>query len=275
MAKDFKKMLEFPHGPEIKSDRQFIVALARGLEVLRAFEPGDGLLGNQEIAARVNLPKPTVARITHTLTTLGYLEHNPRLEKYSLGTPVLSLGYACLSNIGVRSIARPHMQELADHANISVALGSRDRLNLTYLELAHGSSMVSLRLDVGAKIPIARSAMGLAYLYALPQQERDFFIDAIKKLDPKEFPKFKKRLNAAFKELDEHGFCVSLGVFERTVNGVGAPLRLPDGSTIYSLNCSGPSFQLTEERIREDVGPRLAVAVGNIEADMLRWPMPA
>jgi hypothetical protein len=45
------------------TDRSFVVALSRGLDVLRAFRPNDGLLGNQEIAARTNLPKPTISRL--------------------------------------------------------------------------------------------------------------------------------------------------------------------------------------------------------------------
>ena len=43
-------------------DRQFVTALARGLDILRAFHAGEGMLGNQEIAHRTGLPKPTVAR---------------------------------------------------------------------------------------------------------------------------------------------------------------------------------------------------------------------
>jgi DNA-binding IclR family transcriptional regulator len=273
LAKAFKTLLALPGPEEEKTDRQFITALARGLEVLRAFEPGDGFLGNLEIAERTRLPKPTIARITHTLTTLGYLDYNRRLEKYALGTPVLSLGYACLSNIGLRRVARPHMQELADFANISVALGNRDRLNLAYLELAHGSATVSLRLDVGARVPIHRSAMGMAYLHALPPAEREFLVDAIRKHDEKEFPKFKKRLSAAFKELDATGYCVGLGLYERTVNGVGAALRMREGGSIYAFNCSGPSFQLTEEFIRSQVGPRLVTMVQNIELDLLHQPV--
>ena len=48
-------------------DRQFVTALARGLEILRCFQAGDPALGNQDIAERTGLPKPTVSRLTHTL----------------------------------------------------------------------------------------------------------------------------------------------------------------------------------------------------------------
>ena len=36
--------------PAESKDRQFVTALARGLEILRCFGPGDRHLGNQEIA---------------------------------------------------------------------------------------------------------------------------------------------------------------------------------------------------------------------------------
>jgi len=71
-------------GKKVATDRSFVVALSRGLDVLRAFHPNDGLLGNQEIAARTNLPKPTISRLTYTLTKLGYLTPVPRFEKYQL-----------------------------------------------------------------------------------------------------------------------------------------------------------------------------------------------
>src|SRR5262245_36166824 len=70
-----------------KEDRQFVTALARGLEVLRAFGPGEAL-ANSEIAARTTLPRPTVSRLTYTLTKLGYLIQDPATERYRPGSAV-------------------------------------------------------------------------------------------------------------------------------------------------------------------------------------------
>jgi DNA-binding IclR family transcriptional regulator len=61
-------------------DRKFVTALARCLEVLRAFTPTEGLLGNGELVELTGLPKPTVSRLTYTLTKLGYLAYVERLE---------------------------------------------------------------------------------------------------------------------------------------------------------------------------------------------------
>ena len=89
--------------------RLFVTALARGLEVLSAFRAGDGALGNLELARRTELPKPTISRITHTLTQLGYLSYNSRLGTYELGGRTLTLSYAALANLDIRRVARPIM----------------------------------------------------------------------------------------------------------------------------------------------------------------------
>ncbi|MCZ7655075.1 MAG: helix-turn-helix domain-containing protein [Rhodocyclaceae bacterium] len=71
-------------------DRQFVPALARGLDILRAFTPRHPVLGNNEIAQRAHLPKPTVTRLTYTLTQLGYLNYSPESGQYSLSVGVLA-----------------------------------------------------------------------------------------------------------------------------------------------------------------------------------------
>ena len=153
------------NGKDGSKDRNFVIALARGFEVLRAFKPTDGMRGNQEIAARTKLPKPTVSRLT--LTRLGYLTHLARLVKFQLAP---ALGYAALAHTGIRRVARPFMQQLADDTGGSVALGCRDRL--IYIGHCCSDAAVTVHLDLGSRIPNADTAIGRALITALPEAER-------------------------------------------------------------------------------------------------------
>jgi DNA-binding IclR family transcriptional regulator len=269
MTKQFGKVLTLPRGDTEKQDLQFVTALARGLEVLRAFQPEDGPLGNQELAERTKLPKSTVSRITHTLTTLGYLDYIPRLSRYAIAPSVLSLGHACVGSAGIRRAALPYMQELAEYADASVALGARDRLKMIYMAVARGSHTVAFSLDAGSHIPMHRSSMGAAFLHALPPKERDFLIDAIAKSVGKDWPATKARLEQAFVELDSEGFCLFEGTYDRAINGVGTALVRPDG-TIHAFSCSGPAFQFSPNRMRGDIGKRLVAMRSSISASLSR-----
>ena len=148
----------------------FITALARGLDVLRCFRHGVNALGNLDLARLTGLPKPTISRITYTLTELGYLRYHPDTGKYSPGYGVLALGYGLLAGLEVRELAKASMTELARQTGGAVALGAFDGDAMTYVEAVHGSSALYLRLPVGYRASLD-SAMGRAYLASLPEDE--------------------------------------------------------------------------------------------------------
>jgi DNA-binding IclR family transcriptional regulator len=251
--------------PAIHGDRKFVTALARGLEVLRAFTPAEGLLGNGEIAERTGLPKPTVSRLTYTLTKLGYLAHVERLAKYQLAPAALALGYTALANIRIRQLARTHMQEVADYAGAVVALGTRDRLDLIYLELARSKHGAMLRLMQGSRLPVTTTAMGRALIAGMPDDERTWLLGYIKRQEGKDWPKTKVALERAIKDYATRGFTVALGEWERDINAVGVPLIAPDGSGVFAFNCGAPAYQFTREKLENDIGPRLVNMVRNVE----------
>jgi DNA-binding IclR family transcriptional regulator len=252
--------------PEPAHDRKFVTALARGLDVLHAFTPSEGVLGNQEIVTRTGLPKATVSRLTYTLTRLGYLTHIERLGKYQLAPAALSIGYSTLANMRIRQVARPLMQELANHAGASVSLGSRDRLNLIYVEHCRSKAAVMLRLDMGSRIPIATTAMGRALLAALPERERDWLMSHLARREGARWPKIKTGIDRAIKDLATRGFTTSIGEWQSDVSAVGVPLIPGDGSGVFAFNCGGPAFQINKERLETDIGPRLVNMVRNVEA---------
>ncbi|MCO3379016.1 IclR family transcriptional regulator [Pseudomonas aeruginosa] len=246
-------------------DRQFVTALARGLELLRCFTPRESLLGNQELAKKTGLPKPTVSRLTHTLTRLGYLRHLPHSGKYQLEVGVMSFGYAMLSNLSIRARARPLMEEMAGYAKAAVAMAARDRLSMVYLDVVHGEANLTMRRQVGSHLSLHRSAIGRACLAAMPEDEREFILGHIRKRHPEDWPEVRKGLERAFRDYADYGFCLSLGEWQRDVNAVGVALH-HESHGLLAFNCGGPSFHLKREKLEDDIGPRLLHMVHNIEA---------
>lgn len=242
----------------LKQDRQIVTALARGLSVLRCFRQGDRFLGNQEIVERTGLPKATVSRLTHTLTSLGYLNHSKRFNQYSLGTAVLSLGYSLLGNLDILKAARPLMQELADYAEASVSLAARDGVHMVYLEnCVARANMITLRIDVGARTRIANTAMGRALLCGLPEDERVELLEAIRQATPKgEWATVKAGIDQGASDYRDKGFCFSLGDWRENVNSIAVPLVQSDRS-VLAINCGGPAWQLSAEKLEQEIGPRL------------------
>jgi DNA-binding IclR family transcriptional regulator len=253
-------------GKKMATDRSFVVALSRGLDVLRAFQPNDGLLGNQEIAARTNLPKPTVSRLTYTLTKLGYLTPVPRFEKYQLAPSAMALGYAALANLGLRHLSEPFREEVMRETGGAVAIGGRDRHSMIYFGQSRNGLTLGVQLDVGSRIPIATTAMGRAYLWALPPDDRATLLRELREHYGSRWPKMRDGIERSGEMVARYGFAMSAGEWQTDVAAVGVALKLNDGTGPYAFNCGAPAFRFTEDRLRNDIGPRLVAMVRNIEA---------
>jgi DNA-binding IclR family transcriptional regulator len=252
-----------------KTDRHFVTALARGLEILACFRHGDRMLGNQELSKRCGLAKSTVSRLTHTLTNLGYLVYVGDSAKYSLGTATLSLGSAMLSRLDIAKLAHPLMQQLAEFGQCMVGLGSRDRLSMLYIDAVRGSAAVTLSLDSGARIQIATSAMGRAYLTAVPESERNEIMGRVRELaDADRWPELQKGVAKALRDIRELGVCCSFGDWQKEVNAIALPVRPGGGLPPMAINCGAPAYMVSKEFLLEKVRPRLIALANELETSL-------
>jgi DNA-binding IclR family transcriptional regulator len=252
-------------------DRNVVTAVSRGLSVLSAFSEHDVWLGNSEIAARTHLPKPTVSRLTRTLSLLGYLHHSTRRRQYRLSIAVLTLGYAVLGNLDVRKVARPAMQAFADSCNALVALGARERLDMIHLETCHSNStMLTLRVDSGSRARVATSAFGRALLAALPNDEREAVLEQMSQQYRDQWPKLKQEIDQAIHDVRLHGFCIVMGLWQPDINAVAVPLVCRDRSEVLSIGCAGSAQYLPRRRLEKEVGPHLVDLAQRIAAELSR-----
>jgi len=255
-------------GDGAKEDRHFVTALARGLAVLACFGPGRTSLANHDIAAACGLPRSTVSRLTYTLTKLGYLHHTAETGRYRLGHATIALSSAALGGLDVRGIARPALRAVAEAANASVGLGVRDRLSMRYVDCQRGPAAISLNLDTGSRISLARSAMGRAYIAVCPERERDSIYEDLKALDPVAWPALRAGLDRAVAEHREIGCCTSFGDWQETVCAIAVGFYPGGGLPAMSVNCGAPTV-ITDARFLMDVvRPKLIAAVRSLDGVM-------
>ncbi|MGV1768390.1 IclR family transcriptional regulator [Rhizobium rhizogenes] len=239
-----------------KKDRQFVVALGRGLQILDCFSRSELELSGTDIAAKLKLPQSTVWRLCRTMVKLGYLETSGegRLRP-SLST--LRLGYVPLSNLTITELARPHLQDLADEIGGAAGLAVRDGSDLRFVERCESDSKFLMSIRVGSRVPIAMSAIGWAYLAALPSDEREATITEVKPHDKDLWIRSEAPLRLSLKAFETDGFILTEGLFYPGYVSIAAPVRGPDGMPVLMINCGAASSTLAPDLPRSKIGPRV------------------
>mgnify|MGYP003624451591 CR=1 FL=1 len=242
-----------------EKDRNFVTALARGLELLRCFQDNEITLTNSDFSERTGLPKATISRLTHTLCELDYLVADARVGTYRLSAGVLQLGYGVLSNMDIADLAEQEMNALRDGPNsyITVALGEQHRLDVVYLVTKRSFEGVSLAIRVGSRLPIFHSAIGRAILVGMREPDRERVFSMARDQSAETESEGRRLFAEAAAEYAEKGYCSAYGSWRSDVNGIAVPVMSLGGGRVYGLNVGGPSFRVKKKQLETIYAPRL------------------
>jgi len=230
-------------------DRQFVTALARGLEILRCFTAHTPALGTAEIARMTGMPQPTVWRLCHTLIAEGYLVQLERKDKLRPGVPILSLGYSAIASIPVTELAQSAMNDIAIRYQCAVSLGVRDGAEMIYIQRCLGSQITLRDLVVGSRIPILTSATGWAYLAGLDDKRRKDTVAELKKLDPEHYKQLGSKFDVAMKDFAKTGYLINKASLHPQINAVGVPVVSADGTRVMGLSSGGIAQSFDDETL--------------------------
>jgi len=232
-------------------DRRFATTLAKGLNILRAFAPSDRSLGNRELARRTGLPPSTVARMTFTLTRLGFLQQLKPDDSYCLGPAVMALGYTARARLSFLPTAEALMQDLADEVGALVALAMRDGEAAMLTRCWRPRNTPAIWLTEGHRLPLARSSPGRAILAARPGSPDDA---------------------ASVREdraaLQSKGFLVSVGRWNENINACAVPFWPDPSQEAAAFLCGAHSDVLPQSLLEEKVGPLLLGRVRELERSL-------
>jgi DNA-binding IclR family transcriptional regulator len=137
---------------------------------------------------------------------------------------------------------------------------------MIYFGQSRNGLTLGVQLDVGSRIPIATTAMGRAYIWALAPDDRASLLRDLREHYGSRWPRMRDGIERSGEFIAKRGFAVSAGDWQTDVAAVGVALKLNDGTGPYAFNCGAPAFRFTEDRLINDIGPRLLAMVRNIEA---------
>lgn len=242
-----------------------VLTVQRGMQVLRAFRSERTPLSNTELVRRTGLPKATVSRLTTTLLHLGFLRRVPGGREFELGAAPVGIGHAYLAGSELLHRVGPLMQELADQLHVAVALGIRDHLDMLYVGYRASYRMGTLRQGVGSVVPLGSTAIGRAYLYGLPPDERASLLEQLREHEDEPAGGPARGIQHSFTELRKTGVCSVMAGYKRDSYGIATPLVVGRKRIVMSLSCSRAQLQsdlATESKL---IAPALCQAADRLQ----------
>lgn len=230
----------------MKGERSGIQVIARAAAVLRSLSREAEGLSLADIAARVRLPRSTVQRIVAALEIEEHLLTPVSAKaRVKLGPGLIELASAV--SVGVETIARPLMQNLARLADETVDLSVLTGNSATFIEQIQGTQRLIAVSAVGKEFPLHCTANGKALLSILAAGQRAALL-------PTRLPKFtpntisdRATLDAQLRDIERRGLAYDLEEHSEGICAVGAAFRDPSGRE-YSLSIPVPSARFDAKK---------------------------
>jgi len=248
------------------SRKDFVEALARGLEVIRSFDRIHVKQTISQISERTLLARPTVLRLLLTLEELGYVRSQDNL--YSLTPKVVDLGMAYISALGLYGAAKPHMENLSMAVDQTVSLAELDGSDIVYTARVEVPKIVSVGVTVGARLPSASTALGRILLADVPDVElRDVLRTPTMSMFIPRTHFTAEEIRPRLQLVREQGWAESDEDLQYGVQAIAAPIRGDDGRVVAAIGVGTHTSEISKEIVRERFLPLLLSTAQQIEKD--------
>ncbi len=248
----------------------FIEALARGLDVIRAFEPHRPTMSLSEVATAAGLARPTARRILLTLEELGYIRASEGI--FALTPRVLDLGMAYIGSTSLWELARPHMERLVASTGESSSLAQLDGSDIVYVARVAVPKVITFAVTIGTRFPALQTSLGKVLLATLSPGElaRTLAEPSRSGIMPRWNPGAEER-DHALREVSDCGWSLTDEQLAPGIRSVAAPVRDSPTHVVAALNVSVHAAETSLETLTEVYLPLLLQTAEAISADWMRW----
>lgn len=213
----------------------FVEAFARGLSVIRAFGQERRQLSLSDVARVTDLPKASVRRMLHTLTTLELVETDGRIFRLTPG--VLSLACDYLGSNKISTVVQPTCERISVATGRSCFVAVLAGHDIVVIAHALPQHPMELSPGIGLRLPAFCTAAGRAMLGTFEEDRLETWLAALKpvaltKLTPTSARAIRKPIDDA----RELGYGATEQEVKLGDRALAVPLRRYDGRVIAALN---------------------------------------
>jgi DNA-binding IclR family transcriptional regulator len=222
-----------------------VAAVQRAVAILGELADAGSELGTNEIARRTGINVSTISRILATLVSGGLVEHVAATGRYRLGIGVVRLASAVHQRLDIRSLARPHLEELASRIKETATLSVPGEHAAVTLDFVQSPLSVRSVAEVGRTSAAHATAVGKVFLAhggtlprgGLPAYTERTIVDLAV-------------LQVEVARARERGWAEALGEREEDLNAVAAPVLAPAGPLVAILGMQGPAVRFNPRAMR-------------------------
>ena len=232
-------------------------------QLIETIQMADGITLT-ELANAHGASKSTVYNHLKTLEELGYVYNVD--NEYFIGLGFLTLGKTALDRLDLPDLVEPEAGDLATRIDgrVVVMVEQGGLGFCAYQQSADEAVMTNT--VVGETIPLHCTALGKAYLSALPERDREHILERL------DLQKMTDRTITSVatlrEELDEtaqRGYSINDEERIRGMRAIGAPITTDRGTVLGSISASLPITRMKGELFDETV-PELVTETANVIA---------
>ncbi|MGH8911922.1 MAG: IclR family transcriptional regulator, partial [Acidimicrobiia bacterium] len=239
-----------------------VQSVARAFRILEALATGE--LGITELAARADLPKSTVARLTSTLEEIGAVERADDEGRYQIGPEIVALAGVASPTANLVSIVRPHLRLLAELTGEDAGLAVPDGHRAHYIDQMSSDNDIQVRDWTGARISMHATPSGQVMLASWPEERLERFLErplnAFTDATITEPDELRKRLQVVARE----GYVWAFEEFAEGLNSVATAVRDARGRLVAAVHVHGPAYRFPAPGQTERIGRLLVDAATRV-----------
>lgn len=211
--------------PEVR-EADGVIAVARALRLLEAFQVDDAFVSLAELSRRAGMHKTTTLRIARTLAQARYLVQREEDGAWRLGPATGWLGARYQASFDLDNEIEPTLRALTRETGESSSFFVREGDIRTCLVRVEGPKAIRHHIRMGEVLPLEKGSPGRVLLA------------------------FSGEPGALYERIRREGFYISIGEREAEIASVSAPVFGSNWRLLGALSVSGPAGRLPRAKLQ-------------------------